>query len=81
MASRLASSASITVINISSDCLLYLRPPIASGDDFKGFRWTGASESWICVGKIYDFLLESWVVGNKNKTKYLDDIVIDRTLC
>ena len=81
MASRLESSAIITVINISSDCLLYLRPTIASGDNFEGFRSTGVSESWMSVAKIYDFLLKSWVVGNKNKTKYIDDIVIDRTLC
>ena len=80
MASRLASRTSITVIHVSSDCLSYLRPPIALGNDFEGFCSAGVSKSWVSMAEIYNFLLESWVVGNEGEAKYLDNIVIDRTL-
>ena len=81
MASRLESSTSITVIHVPSNCLSYLRPPVASGNDFESFRLARVSKSWMEMAKVYNFFLESWVVGNEDKAKYLDNIVVDRAFC
>ena len=41
----------------------------------------GVSKSGVSMAAIYNFPLESWVVRNEVKDRYLDNIVGDRALC